>query len=204
MEENDLLKEEILNIESPKDLGVDGKELPTSFVAWVKENLPEAEIKTERVSPPPGVMGFLVPKTTIAIRVPAFLTGVVKASLGVALLATTKVGGIATTSGVLTFSDGTRELIGSVTNLKKNVGQLCTYKSAIDTAGPGLLSPNRFFDRDLLSDTHKVFRSTCDITSCKHFDTGCTIEQGELDKLIDTLVKLDLLKNEDDQLSVRF
>jgi len=204
MEDNNLLAVEVLNIESPKDLGGDGKELPPSFVAWVKENLPEAEIKTERVSPPPGMLGLLVPKTTIAIRIPAFLTGVVKASLGVALLATTKVGGIATTSGVLTFTDGTRELLGSVTNLKKNIGQLCTYKSAVDTAGPGLLSPNRFFNQEQLTDTHKVFRSTCEISSCKHFDSGCTITQDELDKLVDVLVTLDLLKNEDNQLSVKF
>ena len=57
-------------IKDLSDIDSGSGEISKEFVEWLGQNIPHSQVKTELPRSPDGTMGLLVPKTSVAIRLP--------------------------------------------------------------------------------------------------------------------------------------
>ncbi|MFA6312030.1 MAG: hypothetical protein WCV99_05930 [Sterolibacterium sp.] len=167
-----------------------GKALPDNVIAAITAICPEAVVKTEVPTPPPGTLGLLILKTSIVVKVTPLTFALLRA-LGNAwvsallLSAGENVGGFLAGANAL---DKLREMRAAFDQLAVNQGEHCTYVAVIDSGDKMLRSLSIYPSPTQVLRAHIAIRQTCTKKGCRYFAGKCQVTDEDIAGVIEELV----------------
>jgi hypothetical protein len=135
--------------------------------------------RTETYFPqlPPGVMGFLLPKTRIVIKGPPFLYALFKTIFG-ALVVNGDDSFAAFSLALAAVGDAIGDLKSSFHLLEVNNGEACSYSGIYGESWELYRSLRvRSIRPKKVWRAHEKTRSSCEIEKCKFHKKGCTLKR---------------------------
>jgi len=202
--ENGLFEEETYEVVTLKDLGIEKDSfLPDELVKWIKENIQNAEVRTEFAPPPKGTLGALVPRTKIVIKLPKFAWGIFQ-TLTVGLWMAYQVSDPLnmTVGGGFAFIDGINRVYDSFDHLQTYKGEFCVYTATMQATDFGFLYHGKKVEIPEIWDHHKAIRSTCCESDCQFHNGECNLDQNRFELIIKSLMMRDVLNGDGGKIGI--
>lgn len=203
--DTELLQEQIFEISTLDDLSLssENENIFSDFLHKLNEQLNTSEISTEFIPPPPGTLGYLVPRTKLVIRLPKFAFGLfqaIAASLWMSYQRNDPLN--MAVGGGFTFIDGINRIRKSFYKLKENEGEYCTYLSTMQAVDYGFLYHKQTAELQKIWDQHQLIQKSCDETGCQYYNNHCTLKRESFDVVVHSLLERELLFKKNQELGI--